>query len=147
MGCNGCLGKGAGMKHIPIRLGPLAILLALIGICMTTLGVLCFTTARADLKLAEKYAETVHIRYELEAEGQAFLSEAAAAWLAGTDLRALPGTETDEGGIVRRSFEREGFTLTIGIVPGKGKGIRIVEWQQQKEWEPEESRGSLWTGN
>ena len=135
------------MKHIPIRLGPLAILLALIGICMTILGVLSFTTARADLKLAEKYADTVHTRYELEAEGQAFLKEAEAAWLSGTDPAALPETETDIDGIVRKSFEQKGFTLTVGIIPDSEKRIRVVEWLQYKEWEPEESMGSLWTGN
>lgn len=134
------------MKHIPIRLGPLAILLALISICMTTLGVLSFTTARADLKLAEKYADTVHIRYELEAEAQAFLKEAAEACLTGSSLSKIPETEEDMDGIVRRSFEREGFILTVGIVPDSAKGVRVVEWLQQKEWEPEESMGNLWPG-
>lgn len=135
------------MKHIPIRLGPLAIVLALIGICMTTLGVLSFTTARADLKLAEKYADTVHIRYELEAEGQAFIGEVKAAWQAGVGLEEFSGAEADTEGIVRKSFEREGFTLTVGLVSDRRNGIRIVEWQQYKDWEPEESMGGLWTGN
>ena len=63
------------MKQIPIRLGPLTLLLAVISICLTTLAILTFTTARADLRLAEKYAQTVSSRYELEREGQEFLRE------------------------------------------------------------------------
>ena len=58
------------MRHVPIKLGPLAVLLTVISICMTTLGVLAFTTARADWSLAEEYADTVRVRYELEAEPQ-----------------------------------------------------------------------------
>ncbi len=56
------------MKQVPIKLGPLALLLAVISICLTTLAILTFTTARADLRLAQKYAETVSTRYELERE-------------------------------------------------------------------------------
>ena len=41
----------------PIKLGPLALLLTVITICLTTLAILTLTTARADLRLAEKYAE------------------------------------------------------------------------------------------
>ena len=40
------------MKQVPIKLGPLALLLAVISICLTTLAILTFTTARADLRLA-----------------------------------------------------------------------------------------------
>ena len=54
------------MKQVPIKLGPLALLLTVISICLTTLAILSFTTASADLRLAEKYADTVQTRYELE---------------------------------------------------------------------------------
>lgn len=77
------------MKHIPIKLGPLALLLTVISICMTVLGLLTFTTARGDLSLAEKYGDTVRLRYELEAEGQAFLGEAH---------RAIAGYGSGAGG-------------------------------------------------
>ena len=55
------------MKHVPIRLGPLALLLAVISICLTILAVLSFTTGQADLRLAQRYADTVTERYALEA--------------------------------------------------------------------------------
>ncbi len=42
------------MKQIPIKLGPLTLLLTVISICLTVLAILSFTTARADLRLAEK---------------------------------------------------------------------------------------------
>ena len=39
------------MKQIPIKLGPLTLLLTVISICLTVLAILSFTTARADLRL------------------------------------------------------------------------------------------------
>ena len=54
-------------------------LLTVISVCMTTLGILAFATARADWNMAQKYADTIQTRYALEAEGQRFLQTAARA--------------------------------------------------------------------
>lgn len=138
------------MKHIPIKLGPLALLLTVISICLTVLGLLSFTTARADVSLAQKYGDTVRLRYELEAEGQAFLGEAHQALAAGGDaaaiLEGLTGTETGEDGVIRKILTKDGFTLTVGIVPDEEEGIRVVDWSIQKEWEPDTDIGNLWSG-
>ena len=83
------------MRHIPIKLGPLALLLAVISICMTTLGILTFTTAGADLVMAEKYAATVRNRYELEYQGQSFLRTVGDMLAEGTNAGDISGTETD----------------------------------------------------
>ena len=123
------------MTHIPIKLGPLAVLLAVISICMTTLGILAFTTARADFSLAEEYADTVRIRYELEAEGQRFLQTAAQSLQEGMDLTMLENTETDEEGE---------FGLRGGVMEESGT-LRIVNWRLQKEWELDEDM-NLWSG-
>lgn len=136
------------MKHIPIRLGPLAVLLTVISICMTVLGILTFTTARADLNLARRYGDTVSLRYELEAEGQSFLGKAhRVCAMAGNDsaaLEELDGAEVGEDGVVRKKISKSGFTLTVGIVPDEEEGIRVVNWNIQKEWEPDENIGNLW---
>ena len=52
--------------RMPVKLGPLALLLTVISICLTTMAILTFATARADRRLAEKYAATVRLRYELD---------------------------------------------------------------------------------
>ena len=79
-------------NRTPIRLLPLALLLTVISICLTVLAILTFSTAGADLRLAEKYAETVRTRYELEIEGQEFL-QANAARAADTET-GMVHTET-----------------------------------------------------
>lgn len=138
------------MKHIPIKLGPLALLLTVISICMTVLGLLSFTTARADFSLAEKYGDTVQLRYELEAQGQAFLGEASQALAEGGDaaavLAGLADIEVDEDGVFRKALTKDGFTLTVGILPDEADGIRVVDWCIRKEWEPDTDIGNLWSG-
>lgn len=131
------------MKQVPIKLGPLALLLAVISICLTTLAILTFTTARADLRLAQKYAETVRTRYELEREGQEFLRE-----LSETDSAdySLMDWERDASGVYWEEFSIDGATLRIGIKPNRDTGYQVVSWRHEKGWMEDESIGTLWDG-
>lgn len=134
------------MRHIPIKLGPLALLLAVISICMTTLGILAFTTARADLVMAEKYAETVRNRCELEYQGQSFLKTIGDMLAGGVEAERIPDVETDENGAIWKTIAQEGSRLVIGVLPDPEKGYKVVSWRLYKEWSADESMGSLWDG-
>ena len=134
------------MEHIPIRLGPLAILLTVISICMTTLGILNFTTARADLSLAQQYADTVRIRYELETYGQEFLRQVGEFLSEGGDIAEIENIERDDTGVIRKVFSENQFTLTIEIVPEGDSGFRVCGWRIRKAWEPDMDMGDLWLG-
>ena len=130
------------MKQVPIRLGPLALLMAVISICLTTLAILTYTTARADLRLAEKYAETVRTRYALEQQGQDFLRE-----LSETDPAdyGLTDWERDAAGIYRTVLKQDGARLSIGFRP-EGEGYALVSWQHGRDWTEDEDIGELWDG-
>ena len=130
------------MKEVPVKLGPLTLLLTVISICLTTLAILNFTTARADLRLAERFAGTVETRYALEAQGQAFLREIDGA---GPDDPALAALERDSDGVYWYTAERDGAFLRIGLVEGE-TGFEPVAWRQEKEWEQDEFIEDLWTG-
>lgn len=134
------------MRHIPIKLGPLALLLAVISICMTTLSILSFTTARADLVLAERYADTVRSRYELEYQGQAFLGVLSETLAEGGEAGSLSDTETDEAGVIWKTITQDDYKLTIGIEPDSETGYRVVSWRLLKEWSVDETFGELWDG-
>ena len=126
------------MKQAPIRLGPLALLLTVVSICLTTLAVLVFTTARADRALAEKYADTVFVRYALEAEGQTAIAE--------LDAGIWPDEYTvDEDGTVRFILSRDGSLLRVGLAPDGG-GYRVVMWRHEREWTKDDILDNLWTG-
>lgn len=111
------------MNHVPIKLGPLALLLAVVSICLAVLSILTFTTARADLALAEQYAETIQTRYALEEQGQRFLAEAE------------PGAE--------ETFEQDGIRLVVAL----GEDGAVVRWTLEREWNQEDTFGNLWLGD
>ena len=128
------------MKELPIRLTPLSLLLTVISICMTVLGILTYTTARADMNLAETYAETVRARYRLDTVGQWWIGDMI------VDVETLYGQVPDEDGVVRREFRGDGgLVLHAGVVIEEGRP-RIVEWRFEHEWEEDTSIGKLWDG-
>ena len=114
------------MKQIPIKLGPLTLLLTVISICLTVLAILSFTTARADLRLAEKYADTVRSRYALEKQGQAFRQE-----LSETDPAdyGLSGWERGSDGVYRTVLTQDDLSLSIGFCPNEKGKTDILQWQ------------------
>ncbi|MDO5477102.1 MAG: hypothetical protein Q4F43_08325 [Eubacteriales bacterium] len=136
------------MNQVPIKLGPLALLLTIISICLTTLSILTFTTSGADLRLAQKYADTVQIRYELEQEGQAFLQEASDTVSAGLPLNAIFDALPMPGGGISKTFEKDGTELTVVLAPdaGSGRGFAIREWKVIRQWEEDNSIGNIWLG-
>ena len=127
------------MNKAPVRLGPLALLLTVISICLAILAILTFTTARADLRLAEKYAETVQVRYALEQDGQEYLCRLSA----GTE--AAP--EPDEDGMRRVELERDGFLLRIALLDDGQGGWTVLSWSQEKLWKQKETIDNLWSGS
>lgn len=129
------------MKQVPVKLGPLALLLTVISICLTTLAVMTFVTARADQRLAEKYADTVNTRYALETRGQEFLSEVSGG--AGNEGVVLL-EEPDQDGVSWNTFEQDGSRLKIGLKQGSG-GTEVVAWKHERLWE-EDTSMNLWPG-
>lgn len=128
------------MKQIHVRLGPLALLLTVIVICMTVLGLLAVTTARGDLSMAKRYAESVETRYALDAQGQVFL------WETAQNPETLNLLEEDREGTRWKVLSEDGLSLRIGLVE-QGNRFRVVSWQfVQESWEPQNDIGGLWAG-
>jgi len=133
------------MKELPIRLGPLSLLLTVIVLCMTTLSILTFSTARADLRLAEIYADTVRTRYELETRGQDFLAAAERGGLAAAS--PLADAVEHDGVRCRAAFETtDGFRLEI-VLEQAADGWTVREWTHTRAWEENTEIGNLWQGN
>ncbi len=110
------------MEETPIRLGPLALLLTVVSICLSVLAILTFTTAWADHALAEQYGETVQTRYALEQQGQRFLAEAA------------PGAEAE--------FEQDGMRLHVALDDSGA----VIRWTMDREWTENNTIDGLWPG-
>ena len=133
------------MKQIPVKLGPMALLLTVVSICLTVLSILTFSTARADVRLAERYAEMITKRYALMDEGQQFLDDAGRLLSEKKSLDSLEGVRADAEGTVWFEKKMDDMTLTVGIVPD-GSSYQIKKFTVTKEWSEDLDIGDLWTG-
>ena len=120
------------MKRNHVRLGPFALILAVITLCMAVLSVLSLSTALADMRLSEKYAETVSLRYELEYEGQKYLDSIR------KDISLLTENATGDDGVYIVRFEKDRSVLLVGIRLN-GSEPEVVYWKHQRLWEEENS--------
>lgn len=113
-----------------MRLGPLALLLCVITICMTSLSMLSYANASADTRLARRYAQTVQTRYSLEQKGQEFLKEM---------------NDTPAGDLIEKEFTENGYQLQISL-ERTGDSYEIRYWKINKIWEEPTQIDHLWEG-
>ena len=132
------------MKH-RIRLGPIAIFLAVIAAVVATLAMLTFATSRADMALAERFAAVTAIRYELDEEGNRFLQ--AVEETSGKMAEGSGETTALAGGGWKYYTEKEGYALTVEVVPaGSESGWQVTKWKINKLWEGDDPFEDLWLG-
>jgi len=131
------------MKQVPIKLGPVALLLTVITICLTVMAILTLTTAAADQAMANRFADSAQIRFSLEAEGQQFLQQADEQLSGGGELQDLPDVST-AGNSVEKVFEQEGYQLTIRLRPEGDSDYTVTRWSLEKKWKEKETIDGLW---
>lgn len=131
------------MKQVPMKLGPVALLLTVISICLTVMAILTFSTANADKAMAEGFAQSTQIRYALEQEGQKFLQQADETLAAGGSLEDIPEAEPADGG-VERTLENRGYQLNIRLEESGEDGYAVAGWSLEKKWEEQETIDGLW---
>ena len=123
-----------------VRLGPLALLLTVVAMVVTVLSLLALSTARGDLSTAQRYADSVKLRYSLEIQGQEFLQQAV------EEPSVLSGLDRDDEGVIWKTFAQDGLSLNIGLQE-ENNGCRVTAWVfARDDWQPEEELGGLWTG-
>jgi len=133
------------MKQVPIKLGPVALLLTVISICLTVMAILTFSTAGADKAMANMFANSTQIRYELEQSGQEFLQQTDEVLAGGGQLTDVPDAKAADGGI-EKVLEEGGYQLTIRLQPAGEGDYTIGQWTLEKKWEEKETIDGLWQG-
>lgn len=141
------------MDH-KIRLGPIAVFLAVIAAVVATLAILTFATSRADAALAERFAAVTAIRYELDEEGGRFLQaveEAAepgdADGMSSPEGKNLSGDISALDGSGWKYYtEKDGYALTVEVVPAESESWQIRKWKINKLWEGDDPFEDLWLG-
>ncbi len=127
-----------------MRLGPIAIFFTIVAAVLATLAILTVSTSRADVVLAERFAQTTSIRYALEADGNRFL---AALEEASENAASLEGVTVLENGNYQYTTQRDAYHLTVEVTPGPDQGTyEIVSWKIGKDWDEKDAMGELWGG-
>ena len=129
-----------------LRLGPVAVFLTIIAVILTTLATLTIATSRADVVLAERFAEMTRIRYSLEAQGSEFLSGLAEELNAGASLSSISELNRRADGIFEYKAERDGYELVIRLTESDEDLYDIKEWKITKVWEEEDLNQGIWAG-
>ena len=132
------------MNNAPIRLGPLALLMTVISICLTILSILTLTTAGADLRLAEKYADASEIRFELEEQGQELLAEVDGVLANGGNAASVSGVK-EENGTYTAELDKDGYILNISFTEDNNT-YNLTGWKITREWN-EDNNINIWDGN
>ena len=127
------------MEGRPVRLGWLSLLLTVIILCLATLSVLSFSTARADLTLAQKQARQSQSIYALECAGQQWLAELDAALAqakneAELDVLLPPGTARAGTQVSAVLEGTDGRSLSVFVQLTADGGCRVTGWRQSAEW-------------
>ena len=139
---------GDEMESRPVRLGWLSLLLTVIILCLATLSVLSFSTARADLALAQKQARQAQSVYALECAGQQWLAELDAALAQAGDTAELDallphGTAREGPGVSAVLEGADGRSLSVFAELTADGGYRVIQWQQSAEWAGEAEAPAL----
>lgn len=129
-----------------LRLGPVAVFLTVVAVILTTLATLTIATSRADVVLAERFAEMTQIRYSLEAQGSEFLSNLAEELEAGASLSSISELNRKADGIFEYKAERDGYELVIRLTESDEDLYGIREWKITKVWEEEDLNQGIWAG-
>ena len=129
-----------------LRLGPMAVFLTVVAIILTTLATLTIATSRADVVLAERFADMTAIRYSLEKEGNEFLYEVAQKLEKGSSLNSISELKRTADGLYEYKAEKDGYELSIRVGSSGGSDFTIEEWKITKIWNEEELSQDVWLG-
>lgn len=128
------------------RLGPLAIFLAVVVMVITTMAVLTIATSNADRTMARRFASVTQTRYQLEADGERFISEAVNVHAAGGDYASV-----EVIGVTDRGYEfheeLNGYSITVEISRPDAEGnYELLKWKVSKLWNADDPVKDIWNG-
>ena len=130
-----------------IRLGPIAVFLAVVAVVLATLAVLTTATTNADKVLAERFAGVTQSRYALEAEGEKFLQKYDEQAKSGSISAGSLGAEKADAGYTKE-IEKDGYTLKITVSEPSAQGrYEVTEWKVTKDWNADDPYQNIWKGD
>lgn len=131
------------MNRKRFRIGSVAILFAVIVLCVAIFAVLTVVTARSDLRTAEQYSAHVQAIGRCRSEANRWLAQMDALIVSGSlSPENLPANTRLEGSQISASLHAGNVTLTARLELLPGNTYRITRWTVTTDWE--EDLGGDW---
>ena len=133
------------MNH-KTRLGPIAIFLSVVVMVITTMALLTLSTSNADRTMALRFASVTQTRYQLESDGERFISEAAKAYAGGSAYTAEGSVSKTEKGLEFYE-ELNGYSITVEVsTPDSAGNYDLLKWKLSKLWNSKDPMTNIWQG-
>lgn len=125
------------MENRRFHVGSMAVLFAIVLLCVAVFAALSVTTALADEKTAQRYGQHVQQQYDCENAGQQWLAKARAFQMG---LGPMPeGSVQQENGDITTCIRSSTMELNIRL----NAAGQIERWSCAAVWQPEE-HWQLW---
>ena len=130
------------MSRNRFRIGSIAVLFAVVVLCVAIFGVLTVSSAVSDRRAAERYGEHVEVLYACENAGQDWLSEAD-AYLKGALMHKVfekigPENTEETETTLKTEIKRGNMQLEICLNKINGS-YEIAKWRCTARWQPDDS--------
>lgn len=123
------------MSRNRFRIGSIAVLFAVVVLCVAIFGVLTVSSAVSDRRAAERYGDHVEVLYACENAGQDWLSEADAYLKGAGDL---PENTEETETTLKTEITRGNMQLEICLNKINGS-YEIAKWCCTARWQPDDS--------
>jgi hypothetical protein len=129
-----------------VRLGPIALFLAIVSIILVMLALLSVATSNADRVLAERFAAVTKERYALEADGERFIMALDEQAVKGKIKEADLMMEKTKTGY-KKSIKATDYILNIEVTkPDQSGKFNITKWEIKKKWKEDNPYKNIWKG-
>lgn len=123
------------MEGKRFRVGSVAVLFAVVVLCVSIFCILTAVTAVADLRTAEQYGAHVTQMYTCQNRGEEWLAQAD-AYFAG--MGDLPAQTEEQGNILSTVLTEGNVQLEIRAAKTRN-GYVITRWECTTRWEPSQN--------
>lgn len=127
------------MEKKRFRVGSIAVLFAVVILCVAVFAALTVVTSAQDLRISQRYAQHIQDFFDCESLGY--------EWLAQVDKAAQEGKPLPEGSwqeqdVIGVSLETSAMRLNIRLKMTEN-GHEIQQWSCSTKWQPQNS-WELW---
>lgn len=127
------------MEKKRFRVGSIAVLFAVVILCVAVFAALTVVTSAQDLRISQRYAQHVQDIFDCESLGY--------EWLAQVDRnvqdgKPLPQGSWQQGDIIGVTLETDSMRLDIQLKVTQD-GHEIQHWSCESKWQPQ-SGWELW---